>query len=207
MELQVQELLERIKSDGIDAAQAEAGRIVSSAQAQAKTLVADAEKRAADLEAGASARVEALEKASKLALAQASRDTILALRARVEEFMRAAIHSSTAETLDAGYVAKLLPEVLASLAKDSGKDLTVFFPSKTLESLDGALANRLAKEIGAGVQFKPFDGIDAGFRVAVDASGARYDFSAESVADILASRVNKRLAECVQASLAEGKLS
>ena len=207
MELQVQELLERIKSEGVDAAQAEAGRIISGARDQAAALVADAEKSAAELEAGAAARVEAMEKASKLALAQASRDTILALRARVQEFMRAAILSSTAEALDAGYIAKLLPELLASLAKDSGSDLTVFLPAKTLEALDGALAGRLAKEIGAGVQFKPYDGIDAGFRVAVDASGARYDFSAESVADILASRVNARLAECVQASLAEGKLS
>ena len=207
MELQVQELLERIKSDGIDAAQAEAGRIVSGAQAQAKALVADAEKRAADLEAAAQTRVAALEKASKLALAQASRDTILALRARVQEFMSAAIQSSTVETLDAKYIATLLPEVLAAMAKDSGGDLTVFLPAKTLEALDGALANRLAKEIGVGVQFKPYDGIDAGFRVAVDASGARYDFAAESVADILASRVNARLAECVRAALAEGKLS
>lgn len=207
MELQVQELLERIKSEGVDAAQAEAGRIISGAQAQAKALAADAEKKAAEMEAGAKARVEAMEKASKLALAQASRDTVLALRARVQEFMRAAIHSSTVEALDAGFIAKILPELLNAMAKDTGSDLTVFLPAKTLEALDGALANRLAKEIGAGVQFKPFDGIDAGFRIAVDASGARYDFSAESIADILASRVNARLAECVQASLAEGKLS
>lgn len=207
MELQVQELLERIKSEGVDAARAEADRIVSTAEVKAKSILGEAEKNAVAIEADAKARIGAMEKASRLALVQASRDTILALREKVQAFMHDAIQSSVSDVLDSTFISKILPELLLSMAKETQGNLAVLLPPKTMESLDGALANRLSKELGRGVQFKPFSGIDAGFRIAVEDSAAHYDFSAESVAEILASRVNARLAECVVASLAEGKLS
>lgn len=207
MELQVQELLNRIKAEGVDEARAEAERIIADAEKKAEAIASKAEKKAVELEAGAKTRIEAMEKASRLALVQASRDTILALRGKVQDFMRNAILTTSSDVMDSAFIATLLPELLKSIAKETEGDLSVLLPSETLNSLDGALANRLSKELGKGVQFKPFDGIDAGFRVAVQASSAQYDFSAESVAEILASRVNARLAECVKASLTEDKLS
>ncbi|HWR11252.1 MAG TPA: V-type ATP synthase subunit E [Rectinemataceae bacterium] len=207
MELQVQELLKRIKDEGVDEARAEAERIVAEADLKAKAIVVKAEKSAFELEAGAATRIEAMEKASKLALVQASRDTILALREKVQGFMRDAIVATSAEVLDAAFIEKVLPDLLKSMVKETQGDLVILLPPATLKSLASAFANRLAKELGKGVQFKPFDGIDAGFRIAVEASSVQYDFSAESVAEILASRVNARLAECVKASLAEDRLS
>jgi V/A-type H+/Na+-transporting ATPase subunit E len=207
MELQVQELLERIKSEGVDAARAEADRIVAAAEGKAKTLLGEAEKKATTLEAGAKSRIDAMEKASRLALVQASRDTILALREKVQSFMRDAILSTTSDVLDSAFIGKILPELLLSMAKETQGNLAVLLPQKTMESIDSALANRLSGELGRGVEFKPFGGVDAGFRIAVENSAAHYDFSAESVAEILASRVNARLAECVKASFIEDKLS
>jgi V/A-type H+-transporting ATPase subunit E len=207
MELQVQELLERIKSEGVDAARAEAERIIAGAEGRAKAIVGEAGKNAVEIDAGARLRVDAMEKASRLALIQASRDTILALRGKVEGFMRSAILTTTAEVLDAAFIARILPGLLQSMVKETEGDLTVLLPPETLSALDSALANRLSEELGKGLEFKPFSGIDAGFRISVQGSSAHYDFSAESVAEILASRVNARLAECVKASLTEGKLS
>jgi len=207
MELQVQELLDRIKAEGVDEARAEAERIIADAEEKALAIASDAEKNASELETGAKARIEAMEKASRLALVQASRDTILALRGKVQDFMRAAILATSSDVMDAAFIAGLLPELLKSIAKETEGDLSILLPAETLKSLDSALANRLSRELGRGVQFKPFDGIDAGFRIAVEASSVQYDFSAESVAEILASRVNARLAECVKASLTEDKVS
>lgn len=207
MELQVQELLDRIKSDGVDAARAEAAKIIAAAEEKASALRSAAEKKSAELERNAESRIEAMEKASRLALLHASRDTILALREKVQSFMREAILASTSEVLDSAFIAKILPELLDSVAKGSDGRLSILVSPKVLASMDSALANRLSKELGRGVEFKPFTGIDAGFRIAMEGSAAQYDFSAASIADILASRVNERLAECVKASLKEGELS
>lgn len=207
MELQVQELLDKIKSEGVDVARAEAGKIIAHAEGKAKAIVSEAEKDVAELVAGARLRIDSMEKASRLALIQASRDVILALKGKVEAFLREAILTSTAEVMDAAFISKLLPTLLQSMAGETTGDLAVLLPPETLRTLDGALANRLSRELGKGVHFKPFNGIDAGFRVAVENTAAQYDFSADSVAEILASRVNARLGECVKASLAEGGLS
>ena len=190
MELQVQELLERIKSEGVDTARAEAEKIIASAEERAKAIISEAEKSAKDLESGAKARIEAMEKASKLALTQASRDTILSLREKVQNFMRDAIAATTSEVFDESFVGKILPEILLTMAKDTKGNIEVLLPFEILASLDSAMANRLSKELGRSVQFKPFSGVDAGFRISIENSTAHYDFSAESVAEILASRVN-----------------
>jgi len=207
MELQVQELLERIKSEGVDTARAEASRIIASAEEKAKAIIGEAEKSAAELESGAKIRIEAMEKASSLALVQASRDTILALREKVQTFMREAIVATSSEVLDEAFIGEILPEILIAMAKETKGDITVLLPFEVLAALDSALANRLSRELGRGVQFKPFNSVDAGFRISMENSAAHYDFSAESVAEILASRVNARLGECVKATLDKGNPS
>jgi V/A-type H+/Na+-transporting ATPase subunit E len=204
MEIQVQELLERIKSEGVDTARDEAAKIVAAAEEKARSVLADAEETVAELEANTKSRIAATESASKLALMQASRDSILALRGKVQDFMRGAVLATTTDVMNSEFLSKLLPDILREIAKEAGSNLSVLLPQKTLENIDSALANRLAVELKRGVEFKPFSGINAGFRIAMEGSAANYEFSAEAVADILASRVNARLAECVKNSL-EGK--
>ncbi|MDX9827945.1 MAG: hypothetical protein RBT73_09395 [Spirochaetia bacterium] len=205
MELQVQELLERIKAEGVDTARKEAQTILAEAKTKAESIVASAAARAGELDAATKLKIEAQENASRLALVQASRDSILALREKVELFMREAIKRSTDELFSSSFLEKILPEILVEIAKGTDKDLSVLLPEKSLQSLDSALAARLSAELKKKVLFKPFNAVDAGFYISVEGSSLRYDFSAGAVADILASRVNARLGECVKAALEEGK--
>ncbi|MDD3981724.1 MAG: hypothetical protein PHT55_05945 [Spirochaetales bacterium] len=207
MELQVQELLERIKTEGVDKARKEAQAILDEARAKAESIIASAEARAAELDAATKLKIEAQENASRLALVQASRDSILALREKVERFMREAIKQSTDELFSSSFLEKILPEILTLMANGTEKDLSVLLPEKSLKSLDSSLAARLSAELGKKVLFKPFNAVDAGFYISVEGSSLRYDFSAEAVAEILSSRVNARLGECVKAALEEGRES
>ena len=205
MELQVQELLERIKAEGVDTARKEAQALLDEAKAKAESIIASAEARAGELDAATKLKIEAQENASRLSLVQASRDSILALREKVELFMREAIKRSTDELFSTSFLEKILPEILVQIAKGTDKDLSVLLPEKSLKSLDSALAARLSAELKKKVLFKPFNAVDAGFYISVEGSSLRYDFSAEAVAEILAPRVNARLGECVKAALEEGK--
>lgn len=200
MELQVQELLERIKSEGIDSAKAEAGRIIAEAEAKAAALLEDAEKAAAGSEEAAQLRIQNMENASRIALAQASRDTILALKESVQTFFDNLIVSSISEAFDANFVQKILPEILKEMAKNLNGDIVVSVPEKVQANLDRALSVRMSKELSRGVEFKVFPGIDAGFRVSGKDSTIQYDFSAEAVAAIISARLNARLSEIVNES-------
>ncbi len=117
-----------------------------------------------------------------------------------------AIVATSSEVLDEAFISKILPEILIAMTKETKGDITVLRPFEVLMALDSALANRLSRELGRGVQFKPFNSVDAGFRISIENSAAHYDFSAESVAEILASRVNARLGECVKATLDKDKI-
>lgn len=203
MELQVQDLLKKIKDDGIEAARKEAQAIIDEAGSKAEALVAQAERRSAEIEAAAKARIEGMEKASRLALIHASRDSLLGLKEKVGLFAKDLVRSAVKETFDAEFLKSFLPSVLVELAKGTDSDLDVLVSPRQLQDFDAAFAGRLAKELSVGVTFKPFTAIDAGFRVASEGGTAHYDFSAEAISSILASRVNATLAECVAAAMAK----
>lgn len=203
MEVHVQELLERIKSEGVEAARAEAERILAAAREEADRTVAAAERAAGELESQAKARIASSEAASRQALVHASRDAILALRTRVQEFMDKAVLDASTKAMGPEYLASLLPGILSGLVRDGSSDLEILLPPDTLAALDKALAAKLSSSLGSGITFVPFQGIDSGFRVAMKGSSAQYDFSAEAVARIIGSRVNARLSECLRDAVAE----
>jgi V/A-type H+/Na+-transporting ATPase subunit E len=198
MELQVQELLERIKADGVEAAKAEASAILAKAEREAQTRIAEADVRAKARESEAEARIATMEKAAELALSQASRDAILSLRQKVQAFMEEAIRAEAAQVFDATFLTSVLPDLLKTMCNQGKGGLSVLLPEKSLKSLDSALAGRLAKELGRGVEFKPFAGLDSGFRIVFEGEAVHYDFSAQAVASILSERVGEHLASSLK---------
>ena len=198
MELQVQELLDRIRTEGIEAAKAEATTIRARAEEDARSLLSDAEGRAKAREAEAEARIATMGKAAELALTQASRDAILSLRQKVQAFMEEVVRTETSLVFDASFLASHLSEILKIMGAEGKGDLAVLIPEKSLEALDAALAGRLAVELGRGVEFRPFAGLDAGFRVAFKGSAVQYDFSARAVASILSARMGENLASSLR---------
>lgn len=198
MDLQVQELLDRIKAEGVDAAKAEAARIVADAESRANALVVAAEKAAAETERQAERRIAAMEAASRAALTQASRDTLIGLKGRVQAFAESMIRADAAAAFGPDTIAAILPGLLSGIAAQGEDRIEVLLDPTALTALDASLAARLARELGKGVEFKPFTGIDAGFRISAQGGAVQYDYSAESVAAIVASRVNARLADCLR---------
>ena len=71
MDIQLQELIDKIKKDGVTAAEKTAAEIVEKAQKEADSKIAAAEKKAEELIKNAKAEIERLEKASNDAVTQA----------------------------------------------------------------------------------------------------------------------------------------
>jgi len=78
MEIQLQELLERIHSEGIENAKQQAEQIIQKAQSEAAEIIARAKRDAEEMQAEALRRIDAMEAASRESLLQASRDTMIA---------------------------------------------------------------------------------------------------------------------------------
>jgi V/A-type H+/Na+-transporting ATPase subunit E len=197
MDIRVQELLDKIKREGVDSAEAQAAKIVAQAEEKRKAIIAAAEKEAkAIVEAG---RLDAAraEESGKAALAQASRDLLLAFRGEVENLLAAIVKADTEAAFDADALKKVLPAILEAWAKDGRDELAVLVPEKDLAMLEAFFKDKLASRLKSGVELKPLKNVKSGFRVAEKGGAAYYDFTAEAAATMIGAYLNSRLAAIV----------
>ena len=198
MEVQLQELIDKIKTEGIKTAEEESARVLHDAEKKANEIIARAHDEASAIVAKANAEVKRFEQTAKDAVAQAGRNTILSLRERITELFDALI----AEQAKEAFTPKVLEEAIVSLIKSWGKEqvtnLQVLLPASDLKRLESQLKSRLAGELKKGVELKPFPEIKAGFRIAMEDGSAYYNFTDQGIAEILAEYLNPKIAEIVQ---------
>ena len=80
MDVQLQELIDKIKKDGVASAEKEAQNIIAAAEAKAKDIEKAAQAKADDIIKTAKAETERMEKASEEAIMQASRNMLLSFK-------------------------------------------------------------------------------------------------------------------------------
>lgn len=197
MDIRVQELLDKIKREGVDNAEAQAAKILAQAEEKSKAIIAAAEKEAkAIVEAGKLDAARA-EESGRAALAQSSRDLILAFRGEIEKLLAVIVKTDTEAAFDTDALKKVLPSILEAWVKDGGDDLAVLVPQKDLVVLEAFFKDKLAAKLRAGVELKPLKNVKSGFRIAEKGGAAYYDFSAEAAATMLGAYLNTRLAAIV----------
>jgi len=166
MDIQLQELLEKIKREGVESARAAAEKIVAEAEAARRARIAEAEREAAAIVEKAKAESRRMEESGKAALSQASRDLLLAFRGSLEGLLAAATKSETQAALGPEVLAEALPAVVKGLAAGGAEDLVVLLNPQDLRKVEGRFTQLLAAELKKGVELKPHADIAAGFRIA-----------------------------------------
>jgi V/A-type H+-transporting ATPase subunit E len=198
MDVQLQELIDKIKTEGIKSAEQESARVLREAEHKANDIIAKAHDEASAIVAKANEEVKRFEQTAKDAVAQAGRNTILSLRARITELFDALIAEQTREA----FTPKVLEEAIVSLIKAWSKEqvtnLQILLSASDLKKLEKQLKSRLAAELKKGVELKPFPEIKAGFRIAMEDGSAYYNFTDQGIAEILAEYLNPKIAEIVE---------
>ncbi|MDR3201447.1 MAG: V-type ATP synthase subunit E [Spirochaetales bacterium] len=203
MDIQLHELIEKIKKDGIQSASEEASKLKSQAEAEAKRIVEAAKKEADDITARAKTDAERTEKAGIAAVGQASRNLVLDFKSKIQGLLDAIVAKDAAAAYDENTLKSLLPEIVKNWAA-KGDDLALILPEADLKKLEGSLKEKLSAELKKGIELKGDRGLEAGFRIANKDGSAYYDFSAESVAELLSAYLNPRLAETLKSAVKEG---
>jgi len=199
MEIQLQELIDKIKKDGIESASTESARLKKEAEAEAGRIIAAAQKEAADIVNRGKADAERSEKAGVAALEQASRNLILAFKGEIQTLLDKLIAQQTAGAFGEETYKNALPEILKAWASKSGTDaLDLLLPEGELKKIQAWFNEKLTAEIKKGVELKSDRNLGAGFRIANRDGSAYYDFSAESVAQLLSAYLNPRLGEILK---------
>jgi len=198
MEIQVQELIDKIKKDGIKAATEEANKVKAEADIEARRIVETAKKEADDLIERAKQDAARSEKAGIAALEQASRNLILAFKDEVQALLNKIINEKVAANYNEDVLKNALPELIKSWANKGGADLAVILPESELSKLQGYFNDRLRDELSKGVELKSNRKLASGFHISNKEGSVYYDFSSEAVAKQLSAYLNPKLAELLK---------
>lgn len=201
MDFQLQELIDKIKKDGVSSAEAAAAQITADAEKKAASIVEEAQKKSDDMIKNARAEIARLEKASEDAVTQACRNMLITFRDSLIAELDSLIQSEAAKAYSSDLMKTLIPETVKAWSKNAdASELSVILSEKDLKSLENELKAALKAEIAKGLEIKPDSALSAGFQIGVNNGAAFYDYSAESVADLFSAYLNPRVAAIMKES-------
>lgn len=199
MDVQLQELIDKIKKDGVASAETAAAAVIAEAEKKAAALIEEAQTKAADIIKSAKAETERLEKASIDAVSQAGRNLLISFKDGINAQLESFIKTETEKAYSAELLKTLIPETVKLLvSKPEAQSLSVLLSEKDLKALENDLYAALKQQIAGGIEVKADKNLSAGFRIGTENGAAYYDFSAEAVAEMFASYLNPRTAQILK---------
>jgi len=204
MDIQVQELIEKIKKDGIETASEEAAKIKLEAETEARHVIEAAKKEANEIIVQGKQDAERSEKAGIAALEQASRNLVLVFKDEIQALLNKIVAEKVAANYSGDIIKAVLPDLIKSWAEKGQDNLAVILPESELSKIQGFFSDQLTGELWKGVELKSNRKLNSGFHISNKEGSVYYDFSAESVASLLAAYLNPKLAEILKTS-AKGK--
>lgn len=194
MEMQLQELIEKIKQDGVKTAEAEAEAILKSANEKAEKIIADAKAEAEKLVLNAKQQNERTVKSSEDAIRQAGRNLLISFRESVTKELEAILNNGVLQAYSPKNLTDLIIKVVEAWSKNTeASDISIILNSNDLKEVEGTLLSALKEKMLQGVTLKANDNFDGGFRIAVNQGQAYYDFSAEAVVEMLSAYLSPKV--------------
>lgn len=196
MTQQVQELIDKIKFEGIEAAEKKTKEIEQHAQERVNKIVQEAQKQAERMKIDAKEENKRLTESTHMALKQAARDTILSLRKEIDNLLKRVTTQEVGEALKTENLTHIISEAVKGV--QSGADVLVTLNPKDLEKLKGTLIGKLQKEMKGKLNFQASSDISSGFMISYDSGKSSFDFTDESLANYLSSFLSAQVAELVK---------
>ena len=196
MEMQLGELIQKIKEDGVVSAQQQSARIIQEAEQRARALIKSAEERAQKIEEEAKIKADQDEARGREALVQASRDLLLNMTNKITSLFDASLGKAVARATDEKVLSALISSVLKGM--DKKNDYVIELSPDDARKIGDALVASFGKEVKGGLEIHPTKMVEAGFRIQEKEGKAFYDFSSKTIAENLAAYVNPKLAEDIK---------
>ena len=194
----VQDLITRIRDDGVEAGTNKATEIIAGARREAARLLAEAQSEAAATQAKANTEIESFKKAALEALKMAARDTRLGLEAQLVAAFEAHVKRLVAPvTYDGNFVRALVLVLAGQSAEEYPRDQEIEILVSDLlagrenenEELDQAMREAVLGISGnmlrEGVEIIPSSEVAGGARVRVVGQDLEIDLTDEAISKLL----------------------
>ena len=202
MEVQLRELLETIKKDGVQQAERAAQEIVDKAGAQAATIVSNAEQQATQLLEDSHAKIKRLENSSQELLKQAARDLLLLVEERLIALLKRSLLQEQQKLLTPTRFAAIIVGAVSQGLANEGKALQIEVAKEEQEQIVAYLRAKLTTEIiEQQIEIFSSPSLQRGFRLSIKNGMLTYDLSVEAIAETMGQLLHPTLRQL----LSEGK--
>lgn len=193
MEVKLESLIEKIKSEGVEGAQKQSDEILQKANDEADKIIKNAHKEAKEIVAKAEIQAKQFQENAELAIKQAARDGELLFKKRLSELFDNVFKRHVGAALDSGFLNELILKIVDKWSEKSSFEITISKDDK--KELENLLFSGLKKDVKDSITLKVSSDISKGFRIGVKGENVYYDFSDESIAELLRSYLNPRINE------------
>ena len=187
----VQELIDKIKSEGIQAAEAKAQDIEAQAQKRADDIIAQAKNNAAQIVSEAKMESQKTRDAAEAALKQASRDMLLRLRKEITKTLDGIVLKDVRASLSPEILSGLIQKIASAyLNNTQGGDIAVALSADDLKKLESGFLTKLQSAVKQPLVLRSAENIRSGFTISFDQGKSCFDFTDESLAEFLGQYLN-----------------
>lgn len=184
-------LLTKIRSEGVDAAKAEAADIVAKAKAEAADIVAKAKAEATTITTQAKVDADRMASGAEATIRQAARDVLLKLGQDITALLEGTLGGVVDETLKTkATLEKLVVDAIAAYQKSG--EVTIAVAPDTVDAIKAKLAKQKEVTVVTDTQ------VGSGFRVRLSGGRVEHDFTGESVTAALAALLRPQLAQLLK---------
>ena len=193
MDVKLEDLIAKIKKDGIEEANKTAGEIIQKAELKAKAIIEEAKNKALELEKEAKASAVKLENNAKASLKQAARDLTLALKGELTVLFDRILKGNTGEALTPEFMSELIAKIINKREALGGVTWEVLVSKTDKEKLEKLLLGSFKKQAQTTIEIKINKAIDKGFRIGIKGQNLHYDFTDQSILEALKEFLNPSL--------------
>lgn len=205
MEMDLNNLIDKIKREGVEQAEKDAGNVVSRAREEAKEIIKAAEREKADIIKDAEREARNFRKSAEEAVKQAARDVLLTLRGKVTEFFGKVVKDKISGELTPEVLKEVIVRAVANFRKGGVLHIEVLVSKKDRDGLQKSLFSALAKDVKAHLTLTGAPGIEKGFRIGEKGKDSYFDFTGEAITESFTRYLNPRLVETLNINLGLGK--
>ncbi len=198
MAMDLKNLIEKVKKDGIEEAERQKSEILKKAEEEAAQIKNEAEKEKKSILDKAEKEAEKMQKNAEDAMKQAARDLILSLRDRITVLFDGVVKHKVSEELGSDNLKEIVITLAEKFIESEGGPTEILLNEQQKKDLEESLLSSFQKKLSEGVEIKADKDLKNGFKIGKKGTHSFYDFSDEAVSEAFYRFLNPMIRELLK---------
>lgn len=201
MQNKLQELTEKLYSEGLSKGREEAERIKADAQKEAEQIISKAKEESEQIISSARKEADDIKERILNEVKMSSRQSYTTLKHEIESLITSnALKNNVSEAMsDNSLMKDIIKTIVTSFSPESDKtaDLSIILPEKSKGELEQFITNNIAKQFNQGLEIKFDKKITSGFKIGPKGEGYHISFTDKDFEELISSYLRPRVREII----------